>query len=363
MHIGLKRLLVPAEPGDQDRLICIIQRLGCVRARQHQDAVLHRPVHRDVTLHALDGRGEILVARPVRRNQQLGLVVVRIARHQHGGLHLLDRRGAVGVRPGDFPAVVVQLIVHAADASDGIRAGHDLCVAERIAVVCRVGAVNVKGLNVCAAVFDLHIDAGQRDVAGVLDREHDVDVVAGADARILGRSGHQLRRADQLVGELGERLPQIGALAGLQIHRVEAGAAVLQLDGVGALLELHHVEGATDRIRAGVIAQAAHHILCLRRRFRRVRGRAFRPVQIHARAELDDVKLVRVDLHSKIRNRRERGRFHQIQRRALKLVDVFAVLQLDPLQIEQPVLGIICINLAIDPEIDDVLIDCQRLPL
>ena len=140
----------------------------------------------------------------------------------------------------------------------------------------------------------------------------------------------------------------------MQIHRVEAGAAVLQLDGVGALRKLNHVEGAADRIRAGVIAQAAHHVLRLRRRFRRVRGRAFRPVQIHARAELDDVKLVRVDLHFKIRIDRFLGKLVQIHRDALELVGVFAVLQLIPLQIEQSVLGVVCIKLRIHAEIDDI---------
>ena len=116
-------------------------------------------------------------------------------------------------------------------------------------------------LRVCLRVDNFHIERREGHIAGILHGEHQLGIVPGADTGIAEHSRRHLGGGDQLIGEPEKRLPQIGAPAVLQIHRVEAGAAVLQLDAVGTLGKLNHVEGAADRIRAGIIAHAAHHVL------------------------------------------------------------------------------------------------------
>ena len=350
MHIGIQRLHARVGQG--------AHRNGCVTcARQRQDAILCHSVQRRLALHAVDGRGKRLAARPVCRNQQPGGVAVGVARHQHVGLHLPGRRTPAGLHPDDVPAVIVQRVVYAADPAHGLRTADGPC-AHGTAVVIRVDAVDVKGLKLLVAVVELHIEAGQRNIAGIPDREHNLGIVSGADAGIDGCSGRQLRRADQRVGERGERLLHIGAVAAFQIHRIVAGSVVQQPDAAGALRKLHQTEGAADRIRAGVIAHAPHQILCLDSLpGRTCRGRAFRPVQIHARTELDNIKAVRDELHVIIRDHRPRGCVCP----AFEALGVFALLQLHPLQIEQPVRGRTCMRLFIYAEIDDILL-CQHLP-
>ena len=217
----------------------------------------------------------------------------------------------------------------------------------------------MKGLKLLAAVVELHIEAGQRNIAGVPDREHNLGIVSGADTGIGGRSGRQLRRADQRVGKPRERLPHTGAPASFHSHRIVAGSAVQQRDAVGALRKLHQAEGAADRIRAGVIAHAPHQILrgdSLSGGIRR--SRAFRPVQIHTRAESGNVKAVRDDLHVVIRDHRPRGTVYP----AFEALGIFALLQLHPLQVEQPVRGRVSIRLSIYAEVGDIP-RCQQRTL
>ena len=314
--------------------------------------------------HSNDLSSERFSALPVGRDLYLGLIAVRIARHQQVSADAAHR-AVCGGGGGDLPAVMIQRIVHAADPAQGICTCYRIiCTMEVVFVRAEFGIVqiDVQRLHqrICLRVHDVHIESGERHIAGILHREHQLGIVTGADAGVAEYSRRHFGGGDRPKGEPGEGLPQIGSLAALQIHRVEAGAAVLQLDAVGAFAKLHQAERAIDRIGVRIIAHTAHHVLRFGPRVRR--SRAFRPVQIHARAKLDDVKVVRVDLHVVIRDHRGRAAVHQIQCDAFETLDVCAILLLHLVQIEQSVLGVASLKLCIDPEIDDVSLR-QQIPL
>ena len=148
-----------------------------------------------------------------------------------------------------------------------------------------------------------------------------------------------------------------------QIHRVEARARILQLDAGGAFAELHQRKGIADGIGIRVVAHAAHQIF----RFGighdvGIGGRALRPVQIDAAAELDGVKAIRVDLDVVIGHGHGFFRALGRQRDALQPVDETALVRLHPVQIEQGILVVDAVDAGHHFEIDDVALG-QLLPL
>ena len=314
--------------------------------------------------HSNDLSNERFSALPVGRDLYLGLIAVRIARHQKVSADAAHR-AACGGGGGDLPAFMIQRVVHTADPTPGICACYRISFTVEVVFVCAefgIVQIDVQRLHLlsCLRVNDLHIKSGEGHIAGILHRENKLGIVTGADAGVAEHSRRHFGGGDRIKGEPGEGLPQIGALAALQIHRVEAGAAVLQLDAVGTFPKLHQAERAISRIGVRIIAHTADQIFLLAVGGS-IRSRAFRPVQIHSRAKLDDVKVVRVDLHAVIRDHRGRAAVHQIQCDAFEALDVCAILLLRLIQIEQRVFGVASLKLCIDPEIDDVSL-CQHIP-
>ena len=314
------------------------RRVSGLRRTDQKQAVCCLPaVQSRLSRHIDDLRDERVPALPVGRDLYLCLIAVRIARHQQVSADAAHR-AACGSGVGDRPFLLVQRIVHAADPAQGIFTCYRISFTVEAVVICAefgVVQIDVQRLHkrICLCVNDLHIKSGEGHIAGILHREHQLGIVAGADAGVAERSRRHPGGGDRPKGEPGERLTQIGALAALQIHRVEAGAAVLQLDAVGTFAKFHQAERAIDRIGARIIAHTADQIFLLAVGGT-VRSRAFRPVQIHARAKLDDVKVVRVDLHAVIRDHRGRAAVHQIQCDAFETLDVCAILLLHLIQVE-----------------------------
>ena len=338
---------------------------GLRRTNQKQLLLCLPAAQSRLSRHSNDLGNERFSALPVGRDLYLGLIAVRIARHQQVGADAAYR-AACGGGGGDLPAFMIQRVVHTANPAQGICTCYRISFAMEVVVVCAefgVVQIDMQRLHqrICLCVNDFHIESGEGHIAGILHREQQLGVVTGADAGIAEHSCRHLGGGDQPKGEPGEGLPQIGAQAVLQIHRVEAGAAVLQLDAVGTFAKLHQAERAIDRIGVRIIAHTADQIFLLAVGGT-VRSRAFRPVQIHARAKLDDVKVVRVGLHAVIRDHRGRAAVHQIQCDAFETLDVCAILLLHLIQIEQPVLGVASLKLCIDLEIDDVPLR-QQIPL
>ena len=213
----------------------------------------------------------------------------------------------------------------------------------------------MQGLNDLAALLHLHVQPGERQVAGVAHGKNQVDVIPGAHAGVVGNGGLQFGRHHQLIGELGQGLAQVGAVFVAQIHRVEARARILQLDAGGAFAELHQRKGIADGVGIRVVAHAAHQIF----RFGighdvGIGGRALRPVQIDAAAELDGVKAIRVDLDVVIGHGHRFFRALGRQRDALQPVDETALVRLHPVQIEQGILVVDAVDAGHHFEIDDV---------
>ena len=150
-----------------------------------------------------------------------------------------------------------------------------------------------------------------------------------------------------------------------QIHRVVARARILQLDAGGAFAELHQRKGIADGIGIRVVAHAAHQIFLFVFIIgvgTSLRGRALRPVQIDAAAELDGVEAIRVDLYVVIGHGHGFFRALGRQRDALQPVDETALVRLHPVQIEQGILVVDAIDAGHHFEIDDVALG-QLLPL
>ena len=247
---------------------CALRRVSVLRRTNQKQLLRCLPVAQSrLSRHSNDLSNERFSALPVGRDLYLGLIAVRIARHQQVSADAA-RRAVCGGGGGDLPAVMIQRIVHAADPAQGICTCYRIfCTMEVVFVCAEFGIVqiDVQRLHqrICLCVNDFHIESGERHIAGILHREHQPGIVTGADAGIAELSRLHPGGGDRPKGEPGEGLPQIGALAALQIHRVEAGAAVLQLDAVGAFAKLHQAKRAVSRISARIIAHAADQIFRL----------------------------------------------------------------------------------------------------
>ena len=223
----------------------------------------------------------------------------------------------------------------------------------------------MQSLNDLVPFLHLHVQPGERQVAGVAHGKNQVDVIPGAHAGVVGHGGLQFSRHHQLIGELGQGLAQVGAVFVAQIHRVEARTRILQLDAGRAFAELHQRKGIADGIGIRVVAHAAHQIFLFVFIIgvgTSLGGRALRPVQIDAAAELDGVKAIRVDLYVVIGHGHGFFRALGRQRDALQPVDEPALVRLHPVQIEQGILVVDAVDAGHHFEIDDVALG-QFLPI
>ena len=366
MRIGIHKLL--RSQAHQHRIV--VRRVcGQDQGVGERAAVFRQQRAELLRAHRLnDFRRQIDLAVPIGGNQQLGLIALGVARHQQGGAHVALGGYAVAVGAGDVPALAVQRVIHAVYPADGVQAlPRNISVGggELIGALLRLGAVDMQGLNDLAVLLHLHVQPGERQVAGVAHGKNQVDVIPGAHAGVVGHSGLQFSRHHQLIGELGQGLAQVGAVLVAQIHRVEALARILQLDAGRAFAELHQRKGIADGIGIRVVAHTAHQIFLFVFIIgvgTSLRGRALRPVQIDAAAELDGVEAIRVDLDVVIGHGHGFFRALGRQRDTLQPVDEPALIRLHPVQIEQGILVVDAVDAGHHFEIDDVALG-QLLPI
>ena len=241
---------------------------------------------------------------------------------------------------------------------DAADPAHGICACDRMAreaALAEPGVIQVDvqrlHQHVGRGVPDLHVEGGERHVAGVLHGEHQPGIVPGADAGIGEHRRRHVGGGDRTVGEPGERPPRIGARAVLQVLREVAGAAAHQLGAVDVLRmphclnvfiltvltnalvdinlrlrQLHQSERAAGRIGVRIVAHAADQTT----RAGGVRRSGFRPVEADAAViQADEIKVRCAGFDAVIGDR-------SAGRDAPQAMGIAARLRRHALQIEQP---------------------------